>query len=284
MECGVDYLTTTWPTAVNDTIMISTSNVMDWAQRRACARGKGDWVKHWAWQGYVGYSCGPVQVGERLDGCILRLSGVAAHDWLTAGFPAGHNISRLDVALTVWGVTEQSTAIARHKDEAIEERNILHSRPFRVTLIDGNGDGDTLYLGSRTSEQFVRIYDKERSPNSEPTYKTALRYEVECKEGLARHVYERCIIGGYSPGNCHAVLTGLLARRGINPLGTRGVQPATIKPSDLRKSSVEDTLSWLETQVRPSVRRLMEQGYAREVVNALGFDELVKIVMDDWQK
>jgi len=28
----------------------------------------------------------------------------------------------------------------------------------------------------------------------------------------------------------------------------------------------------------------MEQGYAREVVNALGFDELVKIVMDDWQK
>lgn len=250
---------------------------MDWARSRATRDAKGEVVKPWAWQGYIGYSCGPCQIGERPDGTIVRLSSKSAHDWLASGLPAGHNISRIDVAMTVWGVSDQSKQIALHSVEAENERKTLQSRPFRVRLIDGFGDGDTLYVGHRTSELFVRIYDKEREQKDVPEWKTALRYECECKDDLARRVYERCILGGYSPANCAEVLTGLLARRGVMPLGSGRIRSAYIAPSHLPKSSIESALSWLDVQVSPTVRRLIEAGYESEVWEALGITHRVKI-------
>lgn len=275
-ECGVDYLTTTWHSEIRDTVLVSTSNIMDWAQSQATKHGKGDWVKPWAWQGYIGYSCGPCQIGERPDGTIVRLSSKAAHDWLVSGFPAGHNISRIDIAMTVWQVYDQSEQIALHSAEAEEKRRTLQHRPFRVRLIDGKGDGDTLYVGSRSSEMFVRIYDKEREQKNEPQWIGAIRYEAECKEELAKRVYERCIAGGYSATNCASVLTGLLARRGVVPLGARGIRPTYISPSGLPKSSIESSLSWLDEQVRPTVRKLIAAGFEREVWAALGIEHMVK--------
>jgi len=249
---------------------------MDWAQSRATKYGKGDWVKPWAWQGYVGYSCGPCQVGERPDGTIVRLSSKAAHDWLQSGFPAGHNVSRIDVAMTVWGVSDQSVQIALHSAEAEAERKTLQSRPFKVRLIDGKGDGDTLYVGSRSSDLFVRIYDKEREQKDDEQWKSALRYECECKEDMAKRVYERCVFGGYSAANCAQVLIGLLARRGILPVDARGVRGAHIPPTNIPKSSVESSLSWLEEQVSPTVRKLIAAGYEREVWDALGITHRIK--------
>jgi hypothetical protein len=249
-------------------------NVIEWAEQRPMNIGGKNFTKAWAWQGYTGFKIGQVCIGERPDGCIVRLEGKAAHDWANAGLPAGHNITRLDIALTVWGIPNQSEVIARHNEEGVEHRKTLQSRPYAVRLIDGNGDGDTLYLGSRSSEQFVRVYDKERSPNGGEQYKTAVRYECECKEQLAHRAYQRCVNPRYSSSSCLQVLAGLLARRGISPLGVGGIRPEVIPPSIKPISDLESALSWLSVQVRPTIARLMSEGYEEEVLTALGLARL----------
>jgi DNA relaxase NicK len=211
--------------------------------------------------------------GQRLDSCILRLEGIAAHAWLAAGFPAGHNISRIDIAATVWGVSEQSAALARHKEEADEYRKALQHRPYKVRLIDGVGDGDTLYCGTRESKYFLRVYDKERAPNTAPEYKGALRYEAECKEELARQVYEGAISGGYSVANCCAVLGALLTRRGISPLSIGCLQSAYLPHIAVPRTDVERSIAWLRTQVKPTLQNLLRMGYEQEALEALGLNK-----------
>lgn len=276
VRCGVDYLTTTWPKEIRDTILGSKRTVMDWARDNAVVNGAGNWVKKWAWQGYEGFKCGPVMCGERPDGTILRLEGVAAHEWLAAGLSAGHNISRIDIAATVWGVFNQSEVIASHKVDADTYRKTLQHRPYKVRLIDGVGDGDTLNCGTRESKYFLRVYDKERAPNSTPEYKGALRYEAECKEELGRQVYERCISGGYSVANCRALLGGLLARRGISPLCIGCLQSEDLPNIAVHRSDVERSLAWLNSQVRPTLLNLMKMGYEKEALEALGLNTFLR--------
>ena len=273
-ECGFDYLSTTWPDEIRNTALGNMRNVIDWAERRPLNIGGKDFTKTWAWQGYIGYKVGQVCIGERPDGCIVRLEGKAAHDWAMAGLPIGHNVTRLDIALTIWGISDQSEVIARHNVEGVAHRKSLQSRPYAVRLIDGNGDGDTLYLGARSSELFVRIYDKERSPNGGATYKTALRYECECKEQLAQRAYQGCVNPRYSATSCLPILAGLLARRGISPVGVGSVFAKLISPSIAPVSDLESSLSWLAVQVRPTIARLMAEGYEEEVLTALGLARL----------
>ncbi len=269
-ECGIDYLTTTWKDEIRDTALLNTRTVIEWAERQYGKRGLGSTPKPWAWNGYAGWQCGQLNVGERYDGTILKLSGVMAHKWVKAGLPVGHNMSRCDIALTVWGVSEQSHEIALHSEQGDVYRKSLRSRPFKMRLVDGKGDGDTLYLGSRSSELFTRIYDKEREQPDNEDYKTSLRYECECKERTALDSYQRCVSGGYSPTSCLAVLVGLLARRGIYPMGIGSTAVVVIPPSNLPESNLEATLAWLEKGVSPTVRRLIREGYEEEVLNALG--------------
>lgn len=274
LRCGVDYLTTTWPMEIRDTIMESTRNVMDWARTKAVPSGSENWVKPWSWQGYVGNSCGPVSIGQRPDSCILRLSGIAAHMWLADGLTAGHNISRLDICATYWSDLDQSTILARHKEETVEHRNALQSRPYRVRLIDGVGDGDTLYIGSRESQLWLRLYDKEREQKASAEWKGALRYEAECKEELARQAYSGCTLGGYSVANCLAVLGGLLDRRGISPVYPGGISSRALPHNAIPATDLATTLLWIRTQVAPSVRKLWREGYEQELLEALGLSRL----------
>ena len=264
-ECGFDYLSTTWLNQIRDTALGNMRSVIKWAERRP---------RNIGWQGYIGYKIGQVCVGERLDGSIVRLEGKAADDWGNAGLPVGHNVTRLDIALTIWGIPNQSEVIARHNVEGVAHRKSLRNRPFAVRLIDGNGDGDTLYIGSRTSEQFVRIYDKERSPNGGEQYKEALRYECECKEQLALSAYQRCVSNGYSATSCLQVLAFLLSRRGVCPVGFGGIHHTVVPNSVIPASDLESSLSWLSVQVRPTVARLIREGYEEEVLTALGLARL----------
>lgn len=200
----------------------------------------------------------------------MKLIGVSAHNWLTDKLPIGHNITRIDIAMTFWSDLNRDALLALHSLEALGKRNTLRSRPFEVRLIDGFGSGDTLYVGDRSSEMFVRCYDKQKAPNAKPEHKGAIRYEVELKERAAIKAVERLTSGGYSPATCMALLASLLDRRGICAMGLRGVQYEPFPPSDIPVTSLEDSLLWLTKQVRPTIARLMRDGYEEEVLSALG--------------
>jgi len=274
-ECGIDYITTTWHDEIRNTALMNTRTVVEWAERQYGKRGLGSTPRPWGWQGYVGWQCGQLCVGERYDGTILRLSSVMAHRWCEQGLPVGHNMSRCDISLTVWGVYDQSAVIALHSDVADKYRKSLQCRPFKLRLIDGKGDGDTLYLGSRSSDLFTRIYDKEKEQVNDESYKGSLRYECECKERLALDAYTRCVARGYSATSCMEVLVGLLLRRGVHALGAGHSSVVVTAPTQLPISSVENSLTWLEKQVSPTVRRLVREGYEEEVLHALGLHHLI---------
>jgi len=261
---------------IRETILENKRQVMDWARGNKVLGGDGNFIRKWAWEGYEGFKCGPVMCGERLDGTVLRLEGIAAHEWLDAGMSAGHNISRIDVAATVWGISNQSELIARHKVDADTYRKTLHSRPYRVRLIDGVGDGDTLYCGTRDSKLFLRVYDKERSPNTTPEYKESIRYEAECKEELAKQVYQGVTHSGYSVANCRAILGGLLARRGIDPLYIGCLQSQDLPNIPVSRSDVERSILWLKTQVKPTLLNLIRNGFEKEALSALGLDTFLR--------
>lgn len=268
----IDYLTTTWPLSISASPLPSVANIIDWARRKSSARGARESVKPWAWQGYTGWSVGSFCFGERPDGTIVRVSSVLAHDYVTEGLPIGHNVSRLDICLDIWGVKDIDTVIALHKDEAITYRSSLHSRPFDVRLQETYGKGDTLYLGSRTSGVYLRIYNKAKEQEGNDYYDECIRYEAEIKDERARKVLDRYRDAGYRSISLTENLLGFLERRGIHLTSIHGGSAVYIDASPRSRGDIDASLAWLRDQVSPTVRRLLKLGYRGDIIEALGLE------------
>ena len=270
---GVDYLTTTWPVAWRDAPLPAMHEVMSWASGEVGPASSRDWVKPWAWQGYVGWTAGGCSVGEKVDSSIVRCSSGIAQRWLERGLPTGHNVSRLDLQLTFWGEKDQDARIALHNIEALERRSGSEGRPIKITHVKGNGGGDTLYLGSRASETYVRIYNKEREQSNDEAWATAIRYEVEFKGDRARAVRDALAARGNSSWYTANLVVNECVYRGlVLPAGASISERAPVvgpKP----KSDVEGAIVWLERQVAPTVRRLLAVVDRSVILEALGLHE-----------
>lgn len=99
---------------------------------------------------------------------------------------SGSTADGSDALLRVGRVTRIDLQVTIEKPDGFSGRTLCDclraavwgGRRRKVTLIDGNGD-DTVYIGSRVSETFIRIYVKGRD---------YLRFEVEYKGDGARRV------------------------------------------------------------------------------------------------
>lgn len=268
----IDYLTTTWALSLAASPLPSVANIIDWARRKANEKGARESVKAWAWQGYTGWSVGSFCFGERQDGTIVRVSSALAHDYVTSGLPIGHNVSRLDVCLDVWGVKDIDNQIALHKEETLMYRNNLHSRPYEVRLQETFGGGDTLYLGARSSGLFVRIYNKEKEQATNEYYHEAIRYEVEIKDDRGRKIVDKYRDGGYRSFLLTESILGFLERRGVHPVGLPVGGGVYVDSSPRAVGDIDASLAWLRSQVAPTVRRLLKLGYRPDIIDALGLE------------
>lgn len=102
-------------------------------------------------------------------------------------YQAGATFSRIDVSMDVLDAEFNLEALWR----AVKEGDIK-TRSKRNRFVSGE-TGDTLYIGSRTSEKFLRIYDKGAEQGDEPG--TRFRVELECKGGAANFAAD-CIVRG----------------------------------------------------------------------------------------
>lgn len=118
------------------------------------------------------------------------------------------------------------------------------NRRRKITLIDGGGD-DTVYIGSRTSDRFIRIYVK---------HERYLRYEVEYKGERAR----RAVYLANGTGKA-ALLSGELAKmpqtdtvlKFVAALDAAGVDvKVTIADPD-----IERKVAWLRSLI-PTIRKM----------------------------
>jgi hypothetical protein len=184
---------------------------------------------------------------------MLRASGDCANTILYRTAKIEANCTRIDLQITIWLPTNYQ---ARKLYDILTSIDVdWPGRRLTPHLIE-SGDGlDTIYVGSRTSDRFGRIYVK---PDGEgrPAY---LRFEMELKNGIAREA-RRAITENY--GTKKNILRAELDRlpfaasRALRAFSdVLGANSHKIKPEIVLGQN--KTLDWLENQVEPAVIRLL---------------------------
>lgn len=244
----------------------------DWQVWLENCRAVGDEEKPTGKLGYKGFEVQHVFFGVREDGCMLVASGWPADIWAEVVHTYGWHVTRLDVQVTgvVEGADETySERIAANAVEARADR--AGGRPRKVTRIAGYGDGDTVAVGSRHSQQYGRVYDKHaETPSDYP--QGAWRYEVEFKAEAAEAALEAVMTAADKEQAVAGLVRGFYERRGLALPWHAGDQIVTI-PTARIETGDERSLKWLSANVAPTVARLVKRGKRDDVLKALGLDK-----------
>lgn len=218
--------------------------------------------------GYDGMGVNGNFWGVRDDSMMLMLSGKTAHQNFLDVYRCNVNITRIDIQVTVslpeydgaWG--EKAVIEAQTLRASLPNRNwarIRHLRSF--------GFGDTVSVGSRSSDKYGRIYDKEKQQRN-GSYERCWRYEIEYKGDYAKLIAAEL----YSPYRQHLSVAHLVRSQfedwGFSlPIDVEVVElPQT--PTSVNTDQ-DRTLDWLSKQVSPSIAKLIDGGVSRETLLSL---------------
>jgi hypothetical protein len=236
------------------------------------ADGRGFDVKEMGFHGFKGHMSEGVFFGASDKHVMLRLSGETANLWGFWAIPFARNITRCYLQVTceldrsVWLAHEGLAAV-----EALIASGTQRSAGRRINsygvkeLKDGYGKskGATLYLGSRQSDGYCRLYDKgmevavKHGADADGAAPLGIRwrYEVETKRDLARNMantvhaaplHEQAQVVG-------AIVASEFDRRGV-AVRYGHVDPLRIK-RERKESDDERFFRWLMDQVRPAMEK-----------------------------
>lgn len=214
--------------------------------------------------GASGWSKGSVRYADKhnkVNGrlwAILMITGALSNDAfevLKKMSDPQVRVTRIDVCVDI-KLRERVLGLCRRlKDSAKGSANL--------SLVESL-TGDTLYMGSRQSDMFVRMYDKSSEYGEE--LGRVYRWELEAKGNLAQEVYEQ--VKGDFFATCEDVVFGAVRKFGV--AAPRQGQFPDFKMKKVTASSAEMKLNWLKSQVKPTVTWLGRLGLREEVFEALG--------------
>jgi len=218
--------------------------------------------------GYEGVACGRVRWGAREDSDMVQLSGDVAAKELNRALDLGTNVSRLDLAVTVrQEPMEAGLEAAHYAAFLVAPRG--EGRKASGSLVQSSDGGATFYLGKRTSDVMLRVYNK-AVESGDAHYADCHRYELEIKGDrailTATELANAVDVGAF----CQEAVHDWCSVRGVTPAFTVG-QPRRLQPGLKRRSDQETKLVWLEHAVRPTVDWLREFGSQARVLRALGY-------------
>lgn len=230
---AVDYLRlATW----EDAAYMSASAAV--ARRVARSPKRAKWLQ------YVGNRFGDVFIGRAEQNgkahTVVQVSGATSDDFYEMFLSEEHfYCSRIDLQITV----EQPAWVQlRWVRDQLEAEN--------VTLIESKND--TLYIGSRESDVFIRLYEKKLDSNY-------LRLEFELKGSRAKRAWY-IMSGGVEPG---AIFSAYLAK---TPL------PADIEHLFCDRETVA---------TQQALRQELAKDQAKKLAWFLSLDECVKRMLAD---
>lgn len=271
LEAGLDWLSTTLHAGHPQSAQTFATG-MDYLQKM---QDEGNTAKPATLLGYKGVICGKCFIGDSDQGLFLRSTSGGSTSFFEHVYLSDMHVSRLDLQVTVW-VDNPGYHIGRdaREDAAYWRKTHPKDGKRKISAIDDEDGGYTLYVGSKSSDHFCRLYDK-YAESKEEYYQGAWRYEVEL------HNEASTAAAAYISGNSismEAVICSTVAQyyraRGVEPPwnaseGHNALQPAARIESDDARS-----LKWLAAQVAPTVARLQKRGYTVSVLEALGLGAL----------
>jgi len=231
----------------------------------------------WYFYSYSGYSQvgseGHLATGKSSRGGIVQCSGdvsdLLCREW-QRWLPDKAKFTRLDLAITF--TLGRPLALVRQACENPRD-------DWTVILPHGDRGGGTLYVGSRKSASFGRLYDKGAELNQALAADQAIetnylwRAELETKQNCARAQFSE-IVRSQARGD----LREFIADTVLTWFSGRGVYLPIISQSSsivsVAHRAVDDlrTIKWLHEQVRPCIWRLAENGRHDDVAEALSIN------------
>jgi hypothetical protein len=231
-------------------------------------RRLGNDEREWRSHGYEGISSGSASVGVGDAGTVLRVSGYRASEVCRDIVSIADNVSRIDLQSTV-RFSRDIHALAREHAGELRRVQSQRAKQLHTRLERTFGRGDTLYVGSRTSNYYGRVYDKARE-SGEQEYVRCWRYEVECKGDGAR---QAVTLATKTEGAAEAIAAGVYrwyAERGVQPRYEPWRNDG-LTMVGRPETDDERRLTWLATQVAPMISRLKVR-YGKEALIAYLFD------------
>ena len=223
--------------------------------------------------GFVGERVDGFYYGKRGDSLMVIGSGLTAD--IQAPFFLGlcDKVTRLDLAATLHDEngSRDWTAIAFTQ---CQRSGRISSGQMKTHRIEGSPDGRTLYIGARSSDRFVRIYDK--TAESKGVYPARTwRWEIEYKHPRAGGVSAYLAANHWDARTKLDVLrSGLADLRVSLPmagLGTGWVPKRPKLPTD-----DDSRLRYAARVIGPFLTNLIRNVGEERVTNALARSLLVK--------
>jgi hypothetical protein len=227
--------------------------------------------------GYEGYTVGGSFVGVRDRDTAAIYSGERAKSAFDRLYRSDCHVSRLDVQVSYrFNVTASNVAQVARSSVDRANRRISGARQRNATLMEDLRGGATCYVGTRASEQFARIYNKD-AESGDKAYERVWRYEVQLKNKYAVKLAEQIASKTYPTVN-HALVfvKQWLAHRGVSTPWKADAELLPLPQINGNVPQVDAKLNWLRTQVRPALRVLLKYGLRDAILEALGLDEASK--------
>ena len=221
--------------------------------------------------GYEGINCGPAFAGENDTSAMFRVSGPWAHKVFFRTFMKTAHYSRLDLQVT-YVFSRYQKDIGKKAYQAVENSNktLSAARRRKCRLVGDNDGGQTCYIGSRSSDTFARIYNKD-AQSKEEKYRNSWRYEVETHNNAATGAAEALSLANGTSSHWVAnFVHRWCTSRGISVPFKAGDTQAILPPSRQPETNVETKLRWLQSQVAPSIKYLQQHVPDAILYEALG--------------
>jgi DNA relaxase NicK len=200
---------------------------------------------------------------------MLQLSGDLAKDSAVKAATIADNASRIDLAVTVRQEPFDPALEFGHYHE-IRGWEGPEGRKPTSTYIESSDGGSTFYLGKRTSDVMLRVYDK-AAESGDDHYQNCHRYELEIKGDRAHRTLLALVQADASPSWIMSAVRCWASLHGVQPAFD---VTSTVKlVSGFRRRSDADTkLDWLATAVKPTIDWLREFGRGSDASRVLGMD------------
>lgn len=175
--------------------------------------------------------------------------GTAGVDLLTWAIAHNGRVSRMDLAIDVFGATIDPIELAKTARVPLEPGTAR-----KWSYVKGHDGGTTAYIGSRKSERFLRIYDKAAEQGRTDLQWT--RFELELKSDSARAAAKHFAL--LSDGERGGYIKGLIKNL-FNPndeIFQRAME-GSAEPLKTSKDTGDNTLAWIVGTVARSVAKTM---------------------------